>query len=66
MAITIPPVESRPDYYSSEEFGKVFNRSQRWVQGLVKEGKIRTKRVGTGSGRKYIPKDQIEALLGQD
>ena len=63
MGIRIPPIESRPDYYSSEEFGKVFDRSRRWVQVLVQEGKIRTTRVGTGNGQPFIPRDQIEALL---
>tara|TARA_R110002051_G_scaffold154782_3_gene226964 strand:+ start:26854 stop:27051 length:198 start_codon:yes stop_codon:yes gene_type:complete len=64
MAITIPKPAARPDYYSSEEFGQIFNRSRRWVQVLIREGKIRTKRVGTGSGQLFIPSDQIETLLG--
>ena len=34
------------------------------VQVLIKEGKINTKRVGTGSGQPFIPSDQIETLLG--
>ena len=62
MSFTIPPREGRPDYYTTEAFGKVFNRSKRWAALMVKEGKVKVKYLGLGQGRQYIPSSEVERL----
>ena len=63
MSINIPPVECRPEYLSLSEFGKVFGRSRRWAQMMVKQERLQTKRIGMGAGTIYVPFSELERIL---
>jgi len=63
MAITIPLIGERPDYYSTAEFGELFGRTRQWATRLISEKKIKFVRFGNGRGKQYIPSDQIEAFI---